>query len=102
MMEGDSFQVVIAVNNTSPDWSRYGHIIEDIKIVLQGLRNWQISDPKVVRLNNHHDLLRQTPPPVSAKGHRPEPRSGLFVSFDCVTGNLFSHLVYFTIFFVML
>jgi hypothetical protein len=42
MLEGDSLSVVTAVKNTGPNWSRYEHIIEDTKVVLQGLRNWQI------------------------------------------------------------
>lgn len=39
LLKGDSLQVVTAVKDTSPNWSRYGHIISDIKIVLQGLRD---------------------------------------------------------------
>jgi hypothetical protein len=38
LLESDSLQVVTAVKDTSPNWSRYGHIIGYIKIVLQAFK----------------------------------------------------------------
>ncbi|GLT61043.1 hypothetical protein SLA2020_337780 [Shorea laevis] len=59
ILEGDSLQVVKAVAATSPNWSRHGQIIEDIKIVLQGLGSWQICHTK--RENNYaaHGLAKR-------------------------------------------
>jgi hypothetical protein len=40
-LEGDAKQVVDAVNSPTSSWSRYGHLIDDIRRTLQALTRWK-------------------------------------------------------------
>jgi ribonuclease HI len=42
ILEGDSSQVVNAVNANGPKWCRYGQLVVDIQMVLSTRRSWQI------------------------------------------------------------
>jgi ribonuclease HI len=59
ILEGDSLQVVTTIQGTGPNWSSYGHIVADIRIVLHELRSWQICHSK--RTNNYaaHGLAKE-------------------------------------------
>lgn len=46
ILEGDSMQRVNAVNTIGQNWSRYKQIVENIKGILNILKNWQISRTK--------------------------------------------------------
>ena len=41
--EGDSLQIVNAIRNNDENCSRYGHVIDDIKTVLEQFRSWRVS-----------------------------------------------------------
>jgi hypothetical protein len=41
-MEGDSKNVVDALNSREENWSKTGHLIEDARILLDGFTNWDI------------------------------------------------------------
>ena len=42
IMEGDSLITVNAIRGESHKWSYYGHIIEDIKVVLSNFHRWEV------------------------------------------------------------
>lgn len=42
ILEGDAQVVVNTVNKEEEDWSLNGHIIEDIKAMLRGRKNWKV------------------------------------------------------------
>lgn len=60
ILKCDSLQVVNAVKATGQNLNRYEQIVDDIKVVLQGLRRWQICHTK--RENNYatHKLAKAT------------------------------------------
>jgi hypothetical protein len=41
VLEGDSLQVVNAINAGEPLWSHYGHLVEDTKTILRSMPNWK-------------------------------------------------------------
>jgi ribonuclease HI len=41
-LEGDAKIVVDTVLSTEPDWSRKGHLVEDIRVELQSLQCWKM------------------------------------------------------------
>ena len=40
ILEGDSLLVVNVINDPSPNWLRYGHLINDIKTILESFSRW--------------------------------------------------------------
>lgn len=56
ILEGDSKLVVEAVNTEGASWSSIGHLIEDIKIMLQNFLVWlwQLEDPRIMQLMGLH------------------------------------------------
>jgi ribonuclease HI/exonuclease III len=40
VLEGDALLVVKAIKDSGPQWNLYGHIVEDIRAVLNNLRSW--------------------------------------------------------------
>lgn len=46
ILEGESLQVVNAVQYMGHNWSRYGYIVADIQSVLQWIKSWQICHNK--------------------------------------------------------
>jgi ribonuclease HI len=42
ILEGDSLEVVQALNREEPSWGRYGSLINDAKRLLQQLHNWKV------------------------------------------------------------
>ena len=46
MLEGDSLQVVQAVNAKGEQWLRFGQIIDDIQVVLSLFQRWEVSHVK--------------------------------------------------------
>lgn len=46
ILEGDSLLVVKALNDSNPNWLRYGQIIEDTRLVLGSLRSWNVQHVK--------------------------------------------------------
>jgi ribonuclease HI len=59
ILEGDSLQVVNAIQDTGPNWSRYGHIVADIRTVLQGFQGWQICHTKRATNYAAHGLAKE-------------------------------------------
>lgn len=53
--------MVQAINRTGVNWSTYGHIIEDIRSVLDGFNDWQTCHIKR-RANSAAHLLAQLGP----------------------------------------
>lgn len=41
ILEGDAKQVVDAITGRGSSWSRYGHIVEDIRVMLQAFSSWE-------------------------------------------------------------
>jgi ribonuclease HI len=41
IFEGDAKQVVDAINSNTSKWSRFGHLIEDTRQMLQFLSRWE-------------------------------------------------------------
>jgi ribonuclease HI len=46
ILEGDSLEVVNAIKEDQNSRRRYGHILDDIKIVLSSLRSWEVMHVK--------------------------------------------------------
>jgi hypothetical protein len=42
MLEGDAMKIVNALRIEKQFWSRYGQLIKDAKLVLKGLRSWNV------------------------------------------------------------
>jgi ribonuclease HI len=42
VLEGDSKLVVDAINAEGPSWSKIGHLVEDIQILLQNFQQWKV------------------------------------------------------------
>lgn len=59
MLEGDSLSVVKAIGETKQNWLRYGHIVEDVKIVLRSLRQWKIGHVKLEANEDTHGLAKK-------------------------------------------
>jgi ribonuclease HI len=59
VLEGDSLQVVTAVQDLRPTWSRYGHITADIRTILKGFRSWQVCHTKRVSNYAAHGLAKK-------------------------------------------
>lgn len=51
ILKGDLLQVINVINTTRQNWSRYGQIVVDINVVIQGFRSWQICHTK--QMNNY-------------------------------------------------
>jgi hypothetical protein len=43
ILEGDALEIVQALRNKDPSWSRYGQLIEDTKAKLNSLPFWTVS-----------------------------------------------------------
>jgi ribonuclease HI len=45
-LEGDSLLVVNAIKDSGTQWSSYGHIVGDVRYVLNNMRSWEIGHVK--------------------------------------------------------
>jgi hypothetical protein len=43
VLEGDSLQVVQTLNINGRNWSRYSHLIEEARKLLNCLQNWKVN-----------------------------------------------------------
>lgn len=59
LMEGDALQIVSAVKMESKYWSRYGHIVDGIKVGLHTLRSWHIDHVKRDANTTAHSLAQE-------------------------------------------
>lgn len=59
ILEGDSLQVVNAVQAMRQNWSRSSHIVADICSVLQRFRSWQICHVKRATNFAAHKLTKE-------------------------------------------
>jgi ribonuclease HI len=59
ILEGDALQIVAAVQTDSQHWSRFGHIVDGIKLGLSQLRSWQINHVKRDANSAAHVLARE-------------------------------------------
>ena len=59
ILEGDSLQVVQAVKEKSLSWRKYGHIIDDIWLLLCTNRRWRIQDVKRTSNRAAHWLAQE-------------------------------------------
>jgi hypothetical protein len=46
ILKGDTLQIVDAVKAEGDKWSKFGHIVDDIKLGLCQLRSWRIEHVK--------------------------------------------------------
>jgi ribonuclease HI len=60
LLEGDSMLVVTAINDSRPNWLRYGQIIDDVKMVLNSLRKWSSRHIKREANSAAHGLAKYT------------------------------------------
>ena len=51
--------MVKAIEETKQNWSRYGHIVEDTKLVLRSLRQWRIGHVKQEANEAVHGLAKE-------------------------------------------
>ncbi|XP_059461760.1 uncharacterized protein LOC132190696 [Corylus avellana] len=58
ILEGDSKQVVDAITNTGPSWSKYEHIAGDIQEVRKTFRTWEVRHVKRVANEAAHRLAK--------------------------------------------
>jgi hypothetical protein len=57
-LEGDALHVVNAIKSQGQNWSRYGHIIDDISEVLNCMQSWQIDHVSKVVNSDAHVLAK--------------------------------------------
>lgn len=58
ILEGDSIQVVNALQGTGPNWSRYGQMVADARVVLTLVRRWLIRHTKREANSAAHQLAK--------------------------------------------
>jgi ribonuclease HI len=58
VLEGDSMAVVSAINQASPNWSSYGHFVEDIKVLAQSVHWVEINYASRVVNSAAHTLAK--------------------------------------------
>jgi ribonuclease HI len=46
LLEGDALEIVNALLLDDPSWSRYGHLIDDTKLLLQRFCSWEVQHVK--------------------------------------------------------
>jgi ribonuclease HI len=59
ILEGDSLKVVNAINEDQSSRRRYGHILDDIKVVLSSLRSWEVMHVKTEANMAAHNLIKE-------------------------------------------
>jgi hypothetical protein len=57
-LEGDALHVVNDVKSQGQNWSRYGHIIDEIREVLNCMQSWQIDHVRKVVNSDAHVLAK--------------------------------------------
>ena len=57
-LKGDAKIVVDVVLSTKPDWSRKGHLVEDIQVELQSLQCWKMVYVRLEANQTAHKLAR--------------------------------------------
>ncbi|XP_059461784.1 uncharacterized protein LOC132190750 [Corylus avellana] len=82
-LEGDAKTIVDAVNSTEPDWSRIGHLVDDIRMEIQTFTSWKVA--YVRREANHvaHMLARMATTQIMD-------RLWTFVPPDCIAETIVS------------
>jgi ribonuclease HI len=58
-LEGDSLLVVNAIKDSGTQWSSYGHIVGDVRYVLNNMRSWEIGHVKHGANGAAHDLAKE-------------------------------------------
>ena len=58
VLEGNSLEVVKALQTEGPCWSRFGLMIKDAKILLNSLQEWRVSHVKQMRKKAAHILAK--------------------------------------------
>jgi ribonuclease HI len=58
ILEGDSMEVVQALNQEDSSWGRYGFFINDAKILLQQVQHWKVSHVKRTANEVAHRLAK--------------------------------------------
>ena len=61
ILEGDSITVVNALKSSSPNWSLFGQIIEDVREILFSRRRWDALHVKREANMAAHVLMRKMP-----------------------------------------
>jgi hypothetical protein len=56
VLEGDSMDVVSAINQASPNWSSYGHLVEDTKVLAQSVHQLEINYASQIVKSAAHTL----------------------------------------------
>jgi ribonuclease HI len=59
ILEGDSLEVVNAINEDRSSRRKYGHILDDIKMVLSSLRSWEVMHVKREANMVAHNLAKE-------------------------------------------
>jgi hypothetical protein len=62
VLEGDTLQIVREINSESPQLSRYGHPVDDIRKILSSLCYFQVVHIKKNANEAAHDLAKETIP----------------------------------------
>jgi ribonuclease HI len=60
VLEGDSMNVVSVINQASPNWSSYGHLVEDTKVLAQSVHQLEINYASRVVNSAAHTLSKCT------------------------------------------
>jgi ribonuclease HI len=58
ILEGDALQVVKAVNCPSRNWSRFGQLVEDTRMVIHSFSSWRVSHISRVANSAAHGLAK--------------------------------------------
>jgi ribonuclease HI len=59
ILEGDSLQVVLAIKEEGPNLRTYGHIVDDVKLLLNTCRSWMVGHVKREANRAAHGLAKE-------------------------------------------